>query len=103
MRPASNTTAGASAIPPWGCAEPASLLAAALLCSTVYDFDGELGQLDVGALGAEAGVDLDLSSVIVVGRKDYVLRSVHPQVSVPFVLPAHQAWRRSQGEACRWF
>lgn len=48
-------------------------------CSTIYDFDGELGQLDVGALGAEAGVDLDLGSVIVVGRKDFVLRSVHPQ------------------------
>lgn len=35
----------------------------------------------MGALGSEAGLDLDFSSVIVVGRKDYVLRSVHPQAS----------------------
>lgn len=47
-------------------------------CRTIYDFDGELGQLDPASLGVEAG--LDLAHVIVVGRKDYVLRSVHPQV-----------------------
>jgi hypothetical protein len=30
--------------------------------------------------GAEAGLDVDLANVVVIGRKDYVLRSVHPQV-----------------------
>lgn len=49
-------------------------------CRTVYDFDGELGQLDPASLGAETGLDVDLAHVIAVGRKDYVLRSVHPQV-----------------------
>ncbi|KAL4433623.1 hypothetical protein ABPG75_000064 [Micractinium tetrahymenae] len=49
------------------------------LLRTIYDFDGELGQLDPASLGAEAGVHVNLAHVIVVGRKDYVLRSVHPQ------------------------
>lgn len=31
--------------------------------------------------GAEAGLQVDLDNVIVIGRKDYVLRSVHPQAS----------------------
>jgi hypothetical protein len=30
--------------------------------------------------GAEAGLDVDLANVVVIGRKDYVLRSVHPKV-----------------------
>lgn len=31
--------------------------------------------------GAEAGLQPDLSNVLVIGRKDYVLRSVHPKAS----------------------
>ncbi|KAI3434469.1 hypothetical protein D9Q98_002546 [Chlorella vulgaris] len=49
------------------------------LIKTVYDFDGQLGQLDASVLGDEAGVNIELSSVVIIGRRDYVLRAVHPQ------------------------
>jgi hypothetical protein len=32
--------------------------------------------------GDEAGVNIELSSVVIIGRRDYVLRAVHPQASV---------------------
>lgn len=67
-------------------------------CSTIYDFDGELGQLDASAaLGAppDGAAAVDPSRVIAVGRKDYVLRSVHPQArTAPHrLLPASAAGR----------
>lgn len=43
--------------------------------------------------GSEAGLQLDLNNVLVIGRKDYVLRSVHPQASCSLYALIAGCWR----------
>lgn len=71
------------------------------LLRTFYDFDGQLGQLDAEdlGLGDELGELLGSSATVVVGRKDFVLRSVHPEFGEQWNVSWSQVSRLADLEA----